>query len=372
MSTAKPTSSLTSLGGSWRAYALADPRGPLGPWWWRISATGLSILYALAVSLRSGLYRSGLLSSRTLPGKTISIGNLAAGGTGKSPITLRLAQLLQDAGATPAILTRGYGSGLAPSDSLALLAGQVLMAPTRACRPADEAMMQSMALPAVPVVVGRNRFAAAQRFLREHPQRAPSHWLLDDGMQHWQLTRDFELVLLDARVPLPRLMPRGVGRERPSALKRADLVILTRCAEGVPAPAQISSVHAWTSAPVVQTSMRTGLPEQSSDGLHRYDPLKHATVCLVSAVARPDDLREAVVNQLGLIVNAEIRLPDHGLIDRQRLQDTAAASDAVLTTAKDYWRDPAVFAGLPQPVFILPLTVTSADTALDLVIKRLR
>jgi tetraacyldisaccharide-1-P 4'-kinase len=79
-----------------------------------------------------------------------------------------------------------------------------------------------------------------------------------------------------------------------------------------------------------------------------------------------------VVNELGLSINAEIRLPDHGLIDRQRLRDTAAASDAILTTAKDYWRDPAVFAGLPQPVFILPLTVTSVDTALAPVIKRLR
>jgi len=70
-------------------------------------------------------------------------------------------------------------------------------------------------------------------------------------------------------------------------------------------------------------------------------------------------------------VAAEIRLADHGLIDRRRLLSAAAASGSILTTAKDYWRDPRVFAGLPQPVFILQLIVMNADAALQPLIRQL-
>ena len=357
----------------WRAYAQMDGTavGSVGPWWWRMSATFFSELYGLAIYLRSQLYSFGLLRSRTLPGRTISIGNLAAGGTGKSPLTIRLAELLVQAGGRPAILTRGYGSDLKSSDSMAILGGKLCMNPVRQARAPDEGMMQSVALPTVPVIIGRERYAAAQRFLREQPHNAPTHWLLDDGMQHWQLARDFELVLLDARAPLPRLLPRGVARERVSALKRADSIILTRCSAGLPTVDQLKILGNLTSASIAQTAMLTRLPEHSVEGGHSFDSSIHAPICLVSAVAQPEALLAAVTIQLGLAVAAEIRLADHGLIDRRRLLSAAAASGSILTTAKDYWRDPRVFAGLPQPVFILQLIVMNADAALQPLIRQL-
>ena len=373
MSSSKELSQPLNISDRWRAYAQADGTavGPGGPWWWRISATFFSELYGLIVYLRSRLYFFGLLRPRTLPGQTISIGNLAAGGTGKSPLTIHLAELLIQAGARPAILTRGYGSDLKSSDSMALLAGKVCMASARLARAPDEGMMQSVALPTAPVIIGRSRYAAAQRFLREHPHYQPTHWLLDDGMQHWQLTRDYELVLLDARAPIPRLLPRGVARERASALKRADSIILTRCSNGVPTLEQLKILGELAPVSIVQTAMLTRLPEHSVEGGHRFDAAIHPPVCLVSAVAQPEALLAAVTTQLGLTVAVEIRLADHGLIDKRRLLSAAATCGSILTTAKDYWRDPMVFAGLPLPVFVLQLTVTNADAALLPVIVRM-
>jgi len=177
-------------------------------------------------------------------------------------------------------------------------------------------------------------------------------------------------VLLDARAPIPRLLPRGVARERASALKRADSIILTRCSNGVPTLEQLKILGELAPVSIVQTAMLTRLPEYSVVGGHRFDSALHTPVCLVSAVAQPEALLAAVTTQLGLTVAVEIRLADHGLIDKRRLLSAATTCASILTTAKDYWRDPMVFAGLPLPVFVLQLTVTNADAALLPVIRR--
>ena len=99
------------------------------PTWWRVLASPLAMLFALLVALRNFLFDLGALSMRRLPrpAKVWSIGNLVAGGTGKSPIVIATAEWLRAKGARPAILTRGYGSNLASGDSLALLDGAEIM-----------------------------------------------------------------------------------------------------------------------------------------------------------------------------------------------------------------------------------------------------
>src|SRR5690606_24703317 len=101
---------------------------------------------------------------------------------------------------------------------------------------ADEAIMQSHALPTVPVIVGPDRLAAATRFFADHGDHRPSYWLLDDGFQHRQIARALNIVLVDAARPLGngRLLPRGPLREQPSALRRADLLVFTRATETLP------------------------------------------------------------------------------------------------------------------------------------------
>jgi len=138
--------------------------------------------------------------SERLDGITVvSIGNLAVGGTGKTPITAWTASRLLEGGARPAVVVGGAGQ--------------------------DEALLLSRRLPGVPVVVDRDRVAGVERARAA----GASVVILDDGFQHRRLGRDLDVVLLAAEDPFPgRLLPRGPYREPASALGRADVVLVTR------------------------------------------------------------------------------------------------------------------------------------------------
>ena len=271
-------------------------------------------------------------------------------------MTIALARILLESGARPVILTRGYGVPLKRGDSVVLLAGDVVSPATSTQLIPDEARMQSTSLPTVPVVVGPDRYAAATRYLRELKGQAPTHWLLDDGFQHWSLERDLDFVLLDARNPLPALLPLGRARECPKAISRADIVLFTRCDADRPTTEDVNKVtpHLGLGACVLSSTMKTHVPAQSVDGRVVFNAAEHSPVCLVSGIAQPEALHQSVV-QLGLVIGSELRLRDHQHIDAATLALRCKGQRAVLTTAKDYWRDPKVFAQLPLPVFVLDL-----------------
>jgi tetraacyldisaccharide 4'-kinase len=154
--------------------------------------------------LRRALYRSGFLKSKRLPRPVISVGNLAAGGSGKTPAVIAIAHELTRRGFTVAILTRGYGR--AGSD-----AG--LVTSLDAGRFGDEPVLIKSKLSNVHVIVGSNRYENAIRFLSENDCDV---FILDDGFQHLQLAHDLDVVI-DAG--------RGWMREGRSALAGAGIVI---------------------------------------------------------------------------------------------------------------------------------------------------
>jgi len=318
----------------------------------------LSCLYGALGAIHRWGFQSGLRHRQRLPGITWSVGNIAVGGTGKSPVTVALAKILIKSAARPAILTRGYGVPLKRGDSLVLLAGEVVSAATSTQRIPDEARMQSASLPNVPVVVGPDRYAAAMRYLRELKGQAPTHWLLDDGFQHWRIERDLDFVLLDAHNPLPALLPLGRARECPAAISRADIVLFTRCEGGIPTTAEFKKVtpHLKLGAYVLTSTMTTPAPVESVDGRVVFNAAEHSPVCLVSGIAQPEALHLSVV-QLGLAIRTELRLRDHQPINAAKLALKCQGQRSILTTAKDYWRDPKVFEQLPLPVFVLDLDV---------------
>ena len=130
----------------------------------------LSLLYKTVVQLRRKLFEHGILKSHSLPGFVISVGNLEAGGTGKTPFVVALARHLKSQGSTPAILTRGYRSGLDGNDSMAFMGTKTVMAPVRdGIYHPDEGKMQAVLLENVPVIIGANRVEAASRYLQSHP-----------------------------------------------------------------------------------------------------------------------------------------------------------------------------------------------------------
>ncbi len=176
------------------------------PWW----AWPLAMLYAVVVSLRGRLYRAGWLRSVHLPVPVVVIGNLSVGGTGKTPLTIAVAEALRAKGYRPGVVSRGYGG----SQREPLLLDD---APDPA-RVGDEPCL--IRASGIPVAVGRDRPAAARLLLD-----ADCNVLIaDDGLQHYRLARDVEICVIDGvrRFGNGRLLPAGPLREPLSRLQRVD------------------------------------------------------------------------------------------------------------------------------------------------------
>lgn len=310
----------------------------------------LASLYGAAVRRRNATYDTGRREPQRLPGRVVSIGNIAVGGTGKSPITIALAQRLAARGARPAIVARGYGARLSPDEAVVVLDGAVVWeSHGRGARPSDEGRMQSAALPGVPIVLGANRHAAATACIAHVCKSAPpTHWLLDDGFQHRALARDVDIVLVDAARPLGsgRLLPAGNLREDPSALGRASLVIATRARDSGDAERVRRELEPYFRGPVVAAPFHTAL--------HGYDAAQHAPALFVAGIANPARFRSAVEG-LGVAVGASLFVPDHADLPAAALKAALEGCRSVVTTAKDYWRAPELFLGLPAPVLVAEL-----------------
>lgn len=190
--------------------------------WYRITALHLlllplSLLFFLLSTARRQLFRLGILSSVKLPVPVIIAGNISVGGTGKTPLTLWLAGQLLAAGWHPGIISRGFGGkGNKPREVLhsndPALAGDepVLMAQRRLC----------------PVWIGRDRPAAALALLQAHPECDVI--ISDDGLQHYRLQRDVELVVVDGlrRFGNGLLLPAGPLRETSARMRDADAIVV--------------------------------------------------------------------------------------------------------------------------------------------------
>jgi len=186
----------------------------------RLCCRIVSFLYRGITTLRQWMYRAGLLRTHAAPSRVISVGNIAVGGTGKTPLVSLMADRLTRDGLRPAILTRGYGRR---SSDMVFLPDETAGWE----RAGDEPLMLSAMLPSVPIVVSADRLAAAQA---AWDRFQPHVYLLDDGMQHLRVRRDLEIVVIDTSCPLQqeRIFPAGRLREPLTALRRADLFFLTR------------------------------------------------------------------------------------------------------------------------------------------------
>ena len=183
--------------------------------WYRLSALSLalwpaSLLYRLLLVLRRLAYGSGVLQAVRLPLPVIVVGNIVAGGTGKTPLVLWLAAMLKKNGRKPGILSRGYrGSAAASMEVAASSAADVV---------GDEPLLLARHS-GCPVWIGRERVRAASGLLAAHPEC--DVLILDDGLQHYRLARDIEIAVEDARgIGNGFLLPAGPLRE--PASRRVD------------------------------------------------------------------------------------------------------------------------------------------------------
>ncbi|MGZ8290993.1 MAG: tetraacyldisaccharide 4'-kinase [Telluria sp.] len=184
-------------------------RGPLACALWP-----LSLLFRMLAALRVRLFKSGVLASTRLPVPVVVVGNIFIGGTGKTPLTIWLVEALRAAGFTPGIISRGHGGeGGSP---------RAVTPASNAREVGDEPLLMARRT-GCPVVVGRKRAEAGQALLAAHP--AVDVLVADDGLQHYALQRDIEVVLFDGRgAGNGWLLPAGPLREPPS--RRRDFTVV--------------------------------------------------------------------------------------------------------------------------------------------------
>ncbi len=201
-----------------------------GPAWLRLSLLPLyplGLVFRVLVALRRLLYRVGVLKATRLPVPVIVVGNLTVGGSGKTPLALALVAWLRQAGHSPGLVSRGYGGHarelmpVRPDSDPALVGDEpVLLARRSGC----------------PVWIGRRRAQAGQQLLAFHPE--VDVILTDDGLQHYALARDMEIVVVDGERGFGngRLLPAGPLREPLSRLAEVDAVVVNGGAGGPPLP----------------------------------------------------------------------------------------------------------------------------------------
>ena len=310
----------------------------------RILARAGSRIFATGAGLRNRLYDRGTLAARQLSSPVVSIGNLSTGGAGKTPFVMLLGELLQRRGVAFDVLSRGYGRATQ---------GVALVEPGGAARDfGDEPLLIARRLN-VPVVVGEDRYAAGQLAEQSFPGRIH---LLDDGFQHRQLARDFDIVLVTPENARDTMLPAGRLREPLAALQRADAIVLASGASAGQFP--LSGKTVW--------KVRRGIVPQSP-------PCPAVAFC---GVARPQNfllqLRRAGVQPV-----AEAIFSDHHAYTERDIRDLLSlrqrsGAAGFVTTEKDAINLGGYLAAL-HPVCVVPvkMELDNAESFIDSLMQTL-
>lgn len=299
----------------------------------------LSWPFAVISWVINKLYNHNILKTNDLGIKTVSIGNITVGGSGKTPFLLALGRLLDEKGASYAVVSRGYRS-LAEKKGMVLssLEGDVK-------RAGDEAQLVMSHLQNPLVFLGKDRLASLQR-VRE---RQVGLALLDDGFQKRSLARDIDIVLLDKSHPFgtKAFLPSGFLRDHPSSLARADFLVAADDFD----PKWIEFLRKFTKAPIIYTKTTYDIALPSD-----------VPVALFAGIAAPERFLQAM-QELQFTVVFTRWLKDHAAISKSFLGKMAfaakeAGAKALVCTEKDYVKIAEEDkAELPLPLFVLHMKV---------------
>ncbi len=316
----------------------------------RFLASPLCWIYGGIILLRNIAYNSGWIKVHTLPVPVISIGNLSTGGTGKTPVTLSLTQILADEPyrCKPAILSRGYGR--AGKGYHLVSSGNGLVGGWQEA--GDEPQLLALRLSHIPVAVDEDRVRGGRRLLQDY---SPQVILLDDGFQHRRLHRDLDLVLLHAERDLnDYLLPAGMLREPLGSLRRAHLIALTNAQTEDPKFQRLwdcclrlfgqQRLLACRSVPSGCRELRTGKKVKLGE-------LSGKRLLPFCGIAHPDHFVKVLEN-LGVEVPFVIRFHDHHRYAAKDVEHLATAyvrtrADFLITTEKDAVKLEGLFAALP-------------------------
>ena len=330
----------------------------------------LARAYELGTKARKLIYDSGLIELVRVERPVISVGNIVAGGAGKTPLTIMLVERLQARGLKVCVLSRGYGAETPPTDRPRIVCdGNDVLVDVK--KSGDEPQMIAKRTSAC-VVVYPDRVEAARLAIEA---LEPDVFVMDDGFQHWRLARDLNILIMDAREPLGNgeLLPAGPLREPAEAIEKAHLIAINHGSE------LTDEVHdqfeEW--GPNFQVHLSpTGLRPFGEQTLQACDSLANKKVALVSAIARSERFKTTVEN-LGAEVVLHHAYRDHYNISPGELtadirKAQSLGAEMILVTEKHGARIHRL-GEWKLPIFVLcmNLTIHEGEERLEAALDRL-
>ncbi len=291
-----------------------------------------SWLYGAAIAMRNWMYDARLFSAERVDVPVIAVGNVVAGGSGKTPCAAMILRMLIDEGKRPALISRGYGRRTRGMVVVSDGAGSVVTA----SEGGDEPLLIARRFPTIPVIVCERRIDAARRAMT----MGADCIVADDAFQHRALARTIDIVLTDAELESDRnvLLPAGDGREPLSSLRRASVVL--SAARNEERVRRVLEKYAQPPLYFVETRLtevlhgRSGVSEPATW-------LRDRDVVLVTGIARPARVA-TTLREAGASIVQEFTFGDHHVFAAHELDAIAQAAQLhgapVVTTEKDWIR----------------------------------
>jgi len=300
----------------------------------------LGWLYGKIQNLRTSLYKKGVFASHSLGAKTISIGNITVGGTGKTPLVALVAEILAEKGEKVCILSRGYGRKNPKSRVLVSNSEKVLV---KAEFAGDEPFeLANKLLGKAFVISDANRVSAAKSALEKFGVTA---FVLDDAFQHQKAKRDLNIVCIDATKPFGnyKTLPSGILREPLENLNRADAIVITRANLTDKINNLKTEILKYTDCPIFISNNKISnlieleiFPAKIKD---QKSKIKDQKVFAFCALGNPDNFFNQLKSENFNLVSTE-KFSDHHFYtqkDIAEIEKSAKKNGAnfLLTTAKD-------------------------------------
>ncbi|WP_342120552.1 tetraacyldisaccharide 4'-kinase [Pseudoduganella sp. OTU4001] len=323
----------------------------------------LSLVFRGLAAVRRGLYAAGVSRAERLPVPVVVVGNIFIGGTGKTPLTIWLVDALRAAGFSPGVVSRGFGSKDA--------APRAVTASSTPAEVGDEPVLIA-ARTGCPVFVGRVRAAAGQALLAAHPE--VNVIVTDDGLQHYALARDVEIVLFDGRgVGNGWTLPAGPLREPPS--RKRDFTVVN-APELTPALAAAVAPPGATRAPGAPWQMRLAgdVAERLADRAERV-PLaelaQRAGLRVAAAAGIGNPARFFGMLRAAGLQPQELPLPDHHDFRDRPFANIEA--DIILVTEKDAVKCWQIEELRNDPrIWVVPVSASINPALADQIVEKLR
>ncbi len=305
----------------------------------KIVAHILSFFYLFIVNFRNWLYDNKILKEARLACPVISVGNITVGGTGKTPCVILLARMLQEKGFKPAVISRGYG-GRKTSPANVVSDGHNILLDSEIA--GDEPVLLAHRLKGVPVITGAKRTITGKMAIEKFGADA---LLCDDAMQHRQIFRDVNLVLLDSKAIKGNhhVLPRGKLREPIKGIRRASAVLFTRADETTKTDETLINLIHREKIPVFKSIHR--IEDILSGDEKTQKPasaLEGKTVYAFCGIANPDSFKKTLLNAKIHLIALDVFQDHHPYREQElakiRSNFVQSGADYLMTTEKDAMR----------------------------------